>query len=415
MDTKDRKNLEVKIIRDSQIWNYLPSPESAIRNSARGLRIYDDMKEDARIGSLFEDRRNATSNLSCYITEVDSQRVNDYAARHLTEAEIRKWAFLLLDGALTYGFQPAEIIWERDRDGFYYIAGLDIHDINRYRMNSDGELFYDSTVPLNQPYKWIIHRNEGDSFNRQYGRAYLKRVYWPWKFKTLGWQFWLTATEKFSVPSLVVMFEQSDPKKAKQTAEELADLIISLSSGSGGAMANIKGIQQISMGGSVSDFDSLITACDLQISYGMTGQALATNVSETGTQALGTVQERTKNAAYENDARALRYTLQKLVDYSIAVNFGEDEPSPVFSFDTEDKASFGEVMQAYQAGIPISRKAMYSLYGLPEPEDEDDTLDPPVQASALSGTGMGTAFNFSDDETGKKKLPLILLKGKSGK
>ena len=163
------------------------------------------------------------------------------------------------------------------------------------------------------------------------------------------------------------------------------------------------------MGGSVADFNSLITACDLQISYGMTGQALATNVSETGTQALGTVQERTKNAAYENDARALRYTLQKLVDYSIAVNFGEDEPSPIFSFDTEDKASFDEVLRAYQAGIPISRKAMYAQYGLPEPEDEEDELEAPTSTSMAT---MGTAFNFSDDGNSKKKLPMILLDGR---
>ena len=60
IDVKNKKDLEVKIIRDSQIWNYLPSPENIIRGSMRGLRIYDDMKEDARVGSLFEDRRNAT-------------------------------------------------------------------------------------------------------------------------------------------------------------------------------------------------------------------------------------------------------------------------------------------------------------------------------------------------------------------
>lgn len=411
---KNLKNLDVKIIKDSPIWKYMPNPDTIIKTSGHGLRIYDEMKEDARIGSLFEDRRNATSNLPCYITEVSNAKVNEYAASHLNEANLRKWGFVLLDGALKYGFQPAEIIWERDKKGYYYIAGLDCHDITRYRMNNDGHLFYDSIIPLNQDYKWIIHRNEGDSYNRQYGRAYLKRVYWPWKFKTLGWQFWLTATEKFSVPSLVVLFEQSDPKKAKETANELAELILSLSSGSGGAMANIKGIQQITMGGSVSDFNTLIDACDLQISYGMTGQALATNKTETGTQALGTVQERTKMAAYKNDARALRYTLQKLVDYSIAVNFGEDEQSPEFSFDTEDKASFSEVMQAYQAGVPISRKALYSMYGLPEPENEEDTLaSPPQSSSPIMGSGPGTAFNFSDNEqTSKKKLPVILLNEK---
>ena len=59
-------------------------------------------------------------------------------------------------------------------------------------------------------------------------------------------------------------------------------------------MANLKDLKQIDMGGKVSDFDQLIKACDLQISYAMTAQALANSISDTGTQALGTVQQDTK-------------------------------------------------------------------------------------------------------------------------
>ena len=208
------------------------------------------------------------------------------------------------------------------------------------------------------------------------------------------------------MPSIVALFEQSDPDKARTTAQELADLIVQIGSGSGGAFANIKGIQQLSMGGSVADFNSLITACDLQIAYGMTGQALATNLSDTGTQALGTVQERTKQSAYENDARALAYTLNSLIELAVHVNFPGAEV-PVFSFDTEDYASFQEVMQAYGQGIPISRKAMYSRYGLPEPEDDEDTLDPPETPSYGA---MGTAFNFSDEDKKKVHRPMIVIR-----
>ena len=80
--------------------------------------------------------------------------------------------------------------------------------------------------------------------------------------------------------------------------------------------------------------------------------------------------------------------------------------TPVYFDEKED-------MQAYQAGIPISRKAMYSMYGLPEPEDEEDALTPPAQSPQIGG--IGSAFNFADDVNSKKKLPLILLNGKSGR
>lgn len=395
MATRKNKDLVVRIIKDSVLWSYMPDPSSFIDASGRGLHVYDDMRLDARIGSLFEDRRNATHNLPALISRVENEAVNAYAEKYLSVAELRKWAFLLLDGALAYGFQPAEIIW-KEENGVLSIDGLDGHDICRYRFDREGNLYYTSIL-CDQAYKWIVHRNEGDRYNRPYGRAYLKRVYWPWKFKQQGWQFWLTATEKFSVPSLVALFEQSDPEKARQTAESLADLIVQIGSGSGGAFANVKGIQQINMGGSVSDFDQLITACDLQIAYGMTGQALATNLSDTGTQALGTVQERTKKAAYENDARALQYTVNKLIRYAVDVNFGSQKEYPEFIFDTEDYASFQDVLQAHQAGIPISRKAMYSRYGLPEPEDDEDALETPV----LTNYPLGGAFDFSDE--GKKK------------
>lgn len=390
-------DLVVKIIRDSVLWSYMPDPTNIIRDNPRGLHIYDDMRLDARVGSLFDDRRNATHNLPATVTKVEDAAIQDYLDRYLDVAELRKLGFVLLDGSLAYGFQPAEIIWRQEGD-LLVIDGLDCHEISRYRFDGDGQLWYDS-MRLDQENKWIIHRCEGDRYNRPYGRAYLKRVYWPWKFKQLGWQFWLTATEKFSVPSLVALFDQSDPSKARSTAQELADLIVQIGSGSGGAFANVKGIQQLSMGGSVADFNSLITACDLQIAYGMTGQALATNLSDTGTQALGTVQERTRKAAYENDARALQYTLNRLVQMAVSVNFGQVEEMPVFSFDTEDYASFQEVMQALSSGVPISRNAMYSRYGLPQPEDDDDVLDTPETV-----TPYGGAFNFSDDDgSGKKK------------
>lgn len=400
MAKQKNSDLMVRIIKDSAVWQYLPDPNTIITDFGSNLLIYDKMKLDSRIGSLFDDRRNATHNLGISITTPEDESVAEYAAKYLTEANLRKWGFFLLDGALTYGFRPAEIVWKEDQDGYMFIDGLIGHDICRYRYTQEGQLYY-GTHECSEDYRWITHACEGDSLNRPYGRAYLKRVYWAWRFKKLGWEFWMSATEKFAIPSLIALFDQSDPDKAQAVANNLAELIRQVSSGSGGALANIKGIQQISMGGSVSDFNALITACDLQIAYGMTGQALATNVSDTGTQALGTVQERTKASAYENDARALAYTLNKLISMAIEINFGADAEKPVISFDTEDYASFSEVMQAYQQGIPVSKKALYSRYGLPEPEDDDDAITYTPQAQPFG-------FEFSDE--GKKKLPTILIR-----
>lgn len=388
----DVKNLDkLRIVRDSLVYQYLPNPDEVISRSGRGLLIFDDMLADSRISSLFLDRRNGTTNLPVYVTDTENEKVNEYRDKYLTEQRMRKYAWYMLTGALKYGFRPAEILWERDPDGWLYIDSLKGHDINKYRFDDDGQMWYIGmgSQLLDEPYKWIVHRTEGDAHNQPYGIAYLRAAYWPWQFKRLGWQYWLTATEKFSVPSLAALFEASDPSKAKQIAEEVAEQVSLVSSGSGGALGNIKDLKQLTMAGAVSDFDVLIKACDLQIAYAMTGQALSTNVSDTGTQALGTVQERTKQAGYENDARALAYTIQRLIDMSIAVNFGKDADKPLFMIDTGDYASFDTVCKAIDRQIPISKKAIYSRYGLAQPDDEDKD-DAFVGSSPLMQLGTAT-------------------------
>jgi len=394
------KNLTVQIIRDSLIWQHMPDP--GLLSGAK-LKTYDEMLDDARVGSLFEERVRATENRPVRLKPTGNAGIDGYCDKYVTEKLLRKWTNQLLPGALEYGFRPAEIIWE-EKGRFFSIDALIHHRIEQYRFDCEGRMYHTAfgAFPLDDPYKFIVHRIDGDRYNNPYGRSYLRRVYWPWKFKKLGFQFWLQATEKFSVPTIMAIFEQSDPKKAKETAVELAEMIGQISSSSSAALANVKEIKELSMAGSLADFDCLIKACDLQITYGMTGQALANNISDTGTQALGTVQAQTKDDVYENDARAMAYTLQALVDMCIHVNFGEDAPCPEVTLETEDKASFQDVMTAIDRGIPVSRSALYSQYGLPKPDEnlEDDAFVAERRAADPFG-----GYEFADyPETGKKKL-----------
>jgi hypothetical protein len=390
MDSDTKRNMTIRIIKDSLVFQYMPNPSTVIRSSLRGLKTFDDMLKDSRVVGLFYDRRNATQNLPLSVSETGDKKVDAYVKRYLTEKRLRKWSNYLLTDALKYGFRPGEIIWDQDGQ-WLHIDSIIGHDIDSYRFKPEsGEMYYTKAGMhlCDEPYKWIVHRIEGDRLNNPYGVPYMEAVYWPWQFKRMGWQFWLTATERFAVPTLLALFEQTDPAKAEETSIKLADLLSEINSGSSGAMANVKEIKQVDMGGKVSDFDSLIAACDLQISYGMTGQALANSVSDTGTQALGTVQERTKSQVYENDARALAYTMQALIDMAIEVNFGSGAPTPEIQYDTGDYAPFTNVMSAIDHGIPISETALYTRYALPKPTGKQDEFVRPA-AGSLQGLAGG--------------------------
>ena len=98
----------------------------------------------------------------------------------------------------------------------------------------------------------------------------------------------------------------------------------------------------------------------------------------------------------------MAYTLQALVDMCIHVNFGEDAPCPEVTLETEDKASFSDVMTAIDRGIPVSRSALYSQYGLPKPDEniEDDAF-----VSERRSADPFDGYDFADNlEDGKKKL-----------
>jgi len=332
MDSDTKRNMTIRIIKDSLVFQYMPNPSTVIRSSIRGLKTFDDMLKDSRVVGLFYDRRNATQNLPLSVSETGDKKVDAYVKRYLTEKRLRKWSNYLLTDALKYGFRPGEIIWDQDGQ-WLHIDSIIGHDIDSYRFKPEsGEMYYTKAGMhlCDEPYKWIVHRIEGDRLNNPYGVPYMEAVYWPWQFKRMGWQFWLTATERFAVPTLLALFEQTDPAKAEETSIKLADLLSEINSGSSGAMANVK----------------------------------------------------------ENDARALAYTMQALIDMAIEVNFGSGAPTPEIQYDTGDYAPFTNVMSAIDHGIPISETALYTRYALPKPTGKQDEFVRPA-AGSLQGLAGG--------------------------
>ncbi len=415
-------NLNIEFIKDfTSFLNFMPSPDEIMSRTGDAVTLYDEMLTDGRVSSLFYGRRNDTMNLPLEIPKTDNKAVDTYVDWAIREKDIRKWGWLLLTDALRYGHRPFEIVWKRVK-GRWQIDYLKGHNINQYWYDDKGKLFYqdmEGQKLLDQPFKWIIHRHEGDTHNNPQGVSILKSAYWAFKFKQMGFQFWVTATEKFSVPSLLAIFEQAgDSTQVQERANAIANMIADVSSASSGALANIKELKTIDMSGSLADFERLVSTCDVQIAYAITGQSLATNNPTSGTQALGTVHEATMHGFIENDARALSYTLQNLVEMAIELNFGPDAPSPEVVLDTGDQASWERVKSAIDSGVPVSKSMLYSRYRLPEPDDEEDTYlkeipgqimgfeevkgedpqkegpaDPNKEGAAVADTGAGVTLN----------------------
>ena len=125
---------------------------------------------------------------------------------------------------------------------------------------------------------------------------------------------------------------------------------------------------------SVDSFKELVEACDLQISYGLTGQSVATNATNGGSLALGEVQADLLYEDCKSIALELQSVLQKIIDWTVELNFGVGMKAPQIQYAVDRRASFEQLMQAVDRKIPVSKSALYSYYGLPEPNGEDDAF-----------------------------------------
>jgi phage gp29-like protein len=309
---------------------------------------------------------------------------------------------------LDYGFSLSELVW-RYEDGMYIPDNIITRKPERFVFDRNWKLYlneFGARKPLDQPYKWLEYHHDPDDEN-PYGTSVLRCVYWAWMFKKAGYEFWLQATEKFSVKTILAIFKaDGDDNKIRETAKLIAEQRLSITSGSAAAVGNVGSITEVGMSGDLVGFASLVDACDTQISYGLTGQTIATSKTEGGSLALGEVQadlfyEDAKGIALEGQA-----LIQKIINWAVELNgYGSVVP-PLAEVDTERKASFAQVMTAIDHGITVSRDAMYDRYGLPRPRDEKDTFKKETPANlALSDS--------TQPADGKKKAlsrkPLIRI------
>ena len=364
--------LNAQIVQLNHFLNYMPNPDVILNRTGETVEVYRDMDAtDGKISSLTGARKNEALRTNFHIIPTGQSAVDSYLEKHW---DMEKLLFLMQDlmEALKFGYKPTEIYWKQV-DGVYvfdYYRGL---PSEFFEFDFDGRpIFLGNGVRkvCDEPYRFLVHRNGGTKHDNPYGVSLYSSCYWPWQFKRAGFQFWMQAAELLGVPSIVAIFESSDgDEKLEERANLLASELANISSGSAGALANVKEIKQLDMKGALKDFETIIKVCNDEISYAITGQTLATGESQYGSRAQADVHERTFASFTGQDARALAATLQELIGWGVKINFPKAELPKVVA-DVGDYAHWEQVVDAIDRKIPVSKSALYNRYGLPEPDED---------------------------------------------
>jgi phage gp29-like protein len=405
MKKPDNKILTTQVITDNVLGsflNYMPNPDNIAPGTSSSYDTYRQMRTDPRIKSLLNKLKTAALNFPINITQPDGcpddvfNLVNGFDLWPKLYQKLKR-----IYSGLDYGFSVSELVW-RIEGGLYIPDNIITRKPERFSFGRDWTLYLNEQGlrrPLTEPYKWLEYHHDTDDEN-PYGTSVLRCVYWPWMFKRAGYEFWLQATEKFSVKTILAIFKaEGDQKKVRETAQLIAEQLMTISSGSAAAVGNVDDIHEVGMSGDLVGFASLVDACDTQISYGLTGQTIATSKTEGGSLALGEVQadlfyEDAKGIAMEGQA-----LVQKVINWAAELNGYTNITPPAAEVDAERRASFEQVMTAIDHGIEISRDALYNRYGLPRPRDGEDAFAKQEPA--------GLALSDSDKKKARRPIRIM--------
>ncbi len=302
--------------------------------------------------------------------------------------------------ALLYGVAISEVVWQRKDKLWVPVDFIPIPRKSfRFERLDDGTVapVLEGGEPLTEPYKFIIHRNDRGTGSPS-GVSILKSVYWPWKFKKLGFKFWVMAAERIGVPSILAIFETKNEDVAKERAGILADILQNVRSGSSLALGNVKDVKYLNAEGALKDFDVLVKVCNTEISYGLTGQSLTTNEAQYGTRANAVLHDETFAAVISRDAQNLQASMQALYNWFTEINYPGTE-ALAFEIDAGEFAPWETVTKAIELGVPVSKKALYSRHKIPKPEDESDTfvstaMQGGSESEEFADRGKGNSFFF---------------------
>jgi len=350
--------------------------------------VFSKMMNDPKIESLIDNRKDRVQMMYGSITDSGNAVVDKACREHLSFNLIYKLNTILLN-AIPYGIALCEIVWEK-KGGLF--APVDFIPIPRTAVNfpQGSRVPYLSALnrPLDEPHKFIIHHNDkGDG--SLWGTPALRRCYWPWKFKQLGFRFWMQAAERLGVPSILAIFETKNAADAEQTAAKLTGMLREMRSGSSGAFANIKEIKVVD--GAIKDFETIIKVCNEEISYGITAQSLMTSEAQYGTKSQGLLHSETYKFTTTHDAYLIQRSNQLLYDYFVEVNF-PGVAAPSYDIDSTDFADWETIRDAIDRNIPVSLNALYDKVHLPKPKDEADSFVKPSSSPAFFGDNSKDNF-----------------------
>ncbi|EPQ8291095.1 phage portal protein family protein [Campylobacter jejuni] len=310
-------------------------------NFSELISIYDYFKRfDPQIASEVMKRRFKMCSFPMYINCKDEKQ-KEFLQNYLAKSDFRKFVFEM-SAAVVYGFAAFLIEWKvKDVSvlpHLKYISPRFFSMDNKERLffySESKKLFIDECDDI----FLHLHPSDSGSFIEQ---ALFYNVISIAVLKQLAMSKNISYLDNLSVPPIIVKTTNANNDKE---IEELLTQLSHLRSASVGIFNKEDMIELLNSGLSTSTFTDFLRYCDEAISKLISGQVLAGNAVQNGTQALGNIHEEVRLNVGEMDTLFLTKSIQKLLEQILKLNFATPCEFE-FIFDTNK-----EIDEQYLAGV----------------------------------------------------------------
>ena len=151
---------------------------------------------------------------------------------------------------------------------------------------------------------------------------------------------YMTYLDSYAIPPIII---KSDMADSRENAAEILKSALALRSNSVGLFGVNDIVEVVNGNVDKGTFLEFVRYCDESISKLITGQVLAGNSTQNGTQALGNIHNEMQKNATEFDAFLLSESVYSLLAQLLALNFATPAP---FSFEIDTNTEKDEKLQA---------------------------------------------------------------------
>lgn len=353
------------------------------------IRIFEHFKRfDTQISSELNRRKMQVVRLPFLIESEDSSQ-KSFLENFCKSVDFR--LFLQeLSSAIAYGFAAFFMDFKAQNAKLYPSASFISHryfeldeKMNAYISQGAFKIYLDDERVWS-----YFHPTDSGNFIE---RSLMYKVVCIAALKHIALSRYMNFLDTLSVPPLIIKSEATQDK-------ELSDLVLkcALDLRSNGVGLFGKDDEVGVLNGNVDkeSFLSFIRYCDECISKVITGQVLAGNSVQNGTQALGAVHQNIQKEAMEFDATLLSSGVTKLLQRALELNFALVKP---FNFELDTNTEKDEKLQA-------DTYAVLAQMGVKIPIEH---LEKTFKIAGLEYQSLNTDFNKGFFKENKENKPFL--------